>query len=250
MRNDEGKPGIWREWNQTGDSPALPRRPPRQSLVDLAYEAVVEAIVDRRIGSGVRNGIDALAARLDMSATPVREALARASAKGLVVQESNRGFIVAPFLSPDEYGDLWDTRRLLELHALEQARVDDASVARLSAIIARMPSMDHGPVYRGFREFSEADREFHHTLVAMASNTFLVRAWDDLHFHLHVGRIYAGQGLIDFHDALREHDAIVGLLRARDISSAAQELARHIDGARARLTPLIEQTGSDAAGAA
>jgi DNA-binding GntR family transcriptional regulator len=247
MRNGESKREPWADLTAVDLPLALQRRPPRQSLVDLAYEAIVEAIVDRRIGSGARIGIDALAERLGMSATPVREALARASAKGLVVQESNRGVTVAPLLSPEEYGDLWDTRRLIELHALDEARLEPAAVERLGAIIAGMPSMEHGPVYRGFREFSEADHEFHHTLVSMAGNEFLMRAWDDLHFHLHAGRLYAGPGLVDFHDALREHGAIVALLRAGDKTAARSALAGHIDGARRRLAPLIEQSRSASA---
>lgn len=229
---------------QDASSTLVLRRPPRPSLADLAYEAVVEAIVDRRIKPGARIGIDPLAMELEMSATPIREALARAAAKRLVVQVSNRGFTVTPLLSEREYHQLWDVRYLLEIHAIRAARSSDERITQLATIVDRMPLMEHGPIYRDFKEFSEADREFHHTLVAMAGNDFLLRAWDDLHFHLHVGRLYAGAGLVDFDDALREHAAIADHLVAGQREAAMRELAHHIKRAEQRLVDLVTRNGS------
>lgn len=222
---------------------ALVRRPPRPSLVDLAYDAIVEAIVDRRIKPGARIGIDALASQLEMSGTPVREALARAAAKRLVVQSGNRGFKVTPLLSEREYHHLWDVRRLLEIHAVETGPITAETVARLRAITSRMPLKEPKPVYRDFKTFNEADREFHHVLVAMAGNASLLRAWSDLHFHLHVGRLYAGVGLIDFGDALTEHAGIVELMESGGGQAVAGALRRHIHRAEDRLLELVTTSG-------
>ena len=66
------------------------QRPERPSLVTLAYEAVVEAIVDRRLEPGSRISIESLADQLEMSTTPIREALMRTVAERLVIQDNNR----------------------------------------------------------------------------------------------------------------------------------------------------------------
>lgn len=212
----------------------------RKSLVDVAYEALLGAIFDQALQPGERLRIDALARTLDMSITPVREALVRASAERLVVQTSNRGFAVAPLLSPQEYHDLFAARLAIESAAVAAARaVDEAALGRLrqlSALIGELPS---GPSYGEFGRFSAADREFHRALVGLSSNSFLVAAWEGLHAHLHHSRLYAGAGVIDFDDALREHEAILAALAAGDTEAAAEAAGEHIHNAERRLASLL-----------
>ncbi len=215
------------------------RRPSTRSLPELAYETIVQAIFDRTFQPGARLNIDMLAEQLDMSNTPVREALTRAVAQRLVIQDNNRGFTVAPLLKEQEYHQLFDMRHLLEMHAFALMHLDDAAIARLCELVALMPSMEHGTVYSDFREFNQADREFHHTLITMSHNPFLIRAWEDLYFHLHMGRLYAGAGVVDFGYALPEHTAIAQALQAGNREAAATSASYHIQQAEQRLQRLL-----------
>ncbi|HEY7417398.1 MAG TPA: GntR family transcriptional regulator [Ktedonobacteraceae bacterium] len=220
----------------------IARRQPTRSLPELAYEAIVQAIFDRVFQPGTHLNIDMLAQQLDMSNTPVREALTRAVAQRLVIQDTNRGFTVAPLLKEQEYQQLFDIRHLLEMHAFEIMRPEEAAIAHLSELVAQMPAMEHGAAYSDFREFNQADREFHHTLITMSHNPFLIRAWEDLYFHLHMGRLYAGAGVVDFGYALPEHTAIAQALQAGDREAAAKAASYHIQQARQRLRSLLPAT--------
>lgn len=222
--------------------PPTLRRQQSRSLPDLAYEAIVQAIVDRQYEPGSRLNIDALAGQLEMSNTPVREALMRAVAQRLVLQDNNRGFLVAPLLDKQAYHQLFEIRLLLERHALETFQPDQEILAQLVEIVARMPLMEHGVAYRDFKEFNQADREFHRLLLLASQNPFLIRAWDDLHFHLRMGRLYAGAGVIDFSNALREHAAIVQALQEGNREVAVQATTHHISRAEARLQHLLPVT--------
>jgi DNA-binding GntR family transcriptional regulator len=215
------------------------RRISPTNLAAQAHEAIVEAIFDRQLEPGARLSIEEVAKRLGMSATPVREALARAAGQGLVTRESNRGFSITPLLSEREFHDLFEFRRQLETSALGRAEPDSGAVRRLEEIVALMPAMEHGAVYRDFREFNQADREFHRVLVVAGGNKFLMKAWEDLHFHLQVGRLYAGVGVIDFGDALREHAAIVEALKVGKKKEAVLALKRHVESAERRLVSLL-----------
>lgn len=219
-------------------SPPL-RRPPSRSLTDLAYEAIVQVIVDRQYEPGSRLNIDALAAQLEMSNTPVREALTRAAMQRLVLQDNNRGFLVTPLLNEQEYHQLFDVRALLELHALQTSLPDQETLKRLTELAEIMPSMKHGPIYHDFKQFNQADREFHYLLISSSRNAFLIRAWSDLHFHLHVGRLYAGAGVIDFSQALSEHNTIVEALQKNDQRALVETATQHIQHAEARLRQLL-----------
>lgn len=215
------------------------RRPVRRlSLAGQAYEAIIEAIFDRQLQPGAQLSIDGAARELGMSITPVREALSQIAAQRLVLQESNRGYTVAPLLSARDFHDLFAVRRLLEEHALEVMELDAEAIECLRRIASQMPIMENGAHYRDYRDFNLADREFHRTIVSMSGNEVLLRSWDDLHFHLHVGRLYAGVGLIDLDDALREHSEIVSALRKSDPRAALQALTAHVRGAEARLSHL------------
>src|SRR5687768_8381744 len=96
-------------------------RPEHQSLADLAYNALVKAIVNQDFEPGAALSIDGLARQLSMSNTPVREALMRANGERLVRQKTNHGFVVAALLTPNELHQLFDLRHMLEVHALSKA---------------------------------------------------------------------------------------------------------------------------------
>ena len=220
------------------DAPILRRRS-WASLADLAYESIVAGIFEGRLPPGTPLNIDALRRELAMSNTPLREALSRLAAERLAVLSANRGYTVAPRLSGEGYHQLFDLRYLLEIHALEVADVDSDAIDRVDQILGRMVSANQGPEYRDFKVFSQADREFHHALVSMSRNEFLVRAWTDLHFHLHVGRLYGGTGVVDYGEAVQEHRAIVDALRIGDKQELIRLDALHIKRAEERLESLL-----------
>src|SRR5258705_5931329 len=100
---------------------ALPRPPSRQTLTDSVYEAVMELVMDQHIEAGGRVNIDLVARQLNVSPTPVREALARLEMDGLVMKEPLRGYSVTPTLDTKTFNDLYDVRRLLEPFAARRA---------------------------------------------------------------------------------------------------------------------------------
>lgn len=220
------------------------RRRPRLSLAQEAYESILEAIVDRRLLPGTRLLIRSLAEDLEMSTTPVREALGRAAGQRLVLHVTNRGCTVAPLLDHAGYDHLFDVRRLLEEHAVRAAVPARESVRRLQELSRDMEDMDHGDHFRAFHDFNQADREFHLTLVGLAANPFLEQAWTELHFHLHLGRLYTGAGIIDYSDALREHAAISRSLSDGDLITAAALAVDHIRSAQRRLRRLLPPADS------
>jgi DNA-binding GntR family transcriptional regulator len=211
----------------------------RPSLTDLAYQALVESIYDRTFPPGEPVSIDGFAERLGISITPVREALVRAASRRLLTRESNKGFRVAPLLTTEAYHQLFDVRRLIELHAVGQAQIDDASVAAMADALARMRAGGSGPAYRDFREYSRADRDFHAALVGMSANAFLLDAWENLHHHLHVSRLYAGSGVLDASEAIAEHAAILEAAREGDRDALVAATREHIVVAERRLATRL-----------
>ncbi len=81
--------------------------PARQMLAGEVYEYIKTQLMDQRIQPGVRINIDKLARQLQISQTPIREALARLEAEGLVTKEPLRGYSSTPLLDPSSFQQLY-----------------------------------------------------------------------------------------------------------------------------------------------
>jgi DNA-binding GntR family transcriptional regulator len=204
------------------------RRQQYLSLTDIAYNALLEAIINQDLKPGAPISIDNLAKELNMSNTPVREALMRAHGQRLVTQKTNHGFLVSDILTQDEFKQLFEVRHLLEVYALRVANITNEAVHAASSIVAQMAASADGTVYVDYREYMALDHQLHRVLVGLSNNEFLLDAWEDLHVHLHLSRLYTGIGLFDRNDSTKEHQAIVEALQQGNPTAAADLLSHHI----------------------
>jgi DNA-binding GntR family transcriptional regulator len=109
---------------------------PRQSLVDVAYVALRDAITSGTLLPGTRLREAALAQHLSISTTPVREALRRLDREGLVRLSPNRGAVVAAF-DLREILDLFEVREVLECRAVRRAAGQRTRYASSRSVVAR-----------------------------------------------------------------------------------------------------------------
>lgn len=227
----------------------LVRRPAtRGSLVDVAYDAIAEAIFNHRLEPGARLRIEALSADLGMSITPVREALTRTGAAGLTRLDVNRGHTVTPILDAASFHQLFAARRTIESAAVRGTERSPAAwvsqltsedIRSLRAQVKEMSKVGHGARYADYSRFSQLDHELHLRLVRLGGNPFFITAFVSLNFHLHMSRLYAGAGVVDYDDAQAEHAAIIDALDRHDGSSVWQACKTHILQAEKRLLPLL-----------
>ncbi|MBX3062692.1 MAG: GntR family transcriptional regulator [Anaerolineae bacterium] len=201
-----------------------------RSLTDIAYDVVIAGIINQEFKPGAVISIDNLARQLNMSNTPVREALMRAHGQRLVNQRSNHGFVVTNILTPEELHDLFEVRYALEMLALNTADWSAAAdvVAVLDGLYEQMKATANGTVYHTFGDYMVLDRQFHRALIELSGNKFLVAAWEDLHVHLHLSRLYTGIGLFDRSDSTNEHGVIVEAVRNGDKKAVISLLGQHI----------------------
>ena len=109
--------------------------PRRSVLSDETYEAIKGMIFKHEISPGSRVNIDALSYDLQVSQTPIREALSRLESEGLIVKEPLKGFSATNLLTLKEFNDMFQFRLLIEPWAAEEAarKIDLAGKAALKA---------------------------------------------------------------------------------------------------------------------
>ncbi len=93
---------------------------PRQSLSAAVIERLREKILSGELREGQQLRQDVIAAEFQISRIPVREALSHLAAEGLIKIIANRGAIVSA-LSPEEIGELFEARAVLECYMLREA---------------------------------------------------------------------------------------------------------------------------------
>lgn len=157
-----------------------------RAAVERAYERIRAAIVEGRYTPGQRLVEQTVAEEFDLSRTPVREAIRRLDAEGLVVTERNRGAMVRA-VSVDEVLDLYELRARLEAYAAELAaeRMSDDELAELAAAVDSFGAVLAANPVTGLddiRSLNDANRRIHSGIVEGAHHvrlgTMLSRAVD------------------------------------------------------------------------
>jgi GntR family transcriptional regulator, rspAB operon transcriptional repressor len=225
----------------------------RQDLRDQVHLILRAEIVQARLESGERLHVGRLADRLGVSPTPVKEALSRLAAEGLVEVGARGGtFVTRPTrASVDE---IFDLREVLEQFAAARAmavatEADLAQLTELSHSIRTRVQVDGSLAYEGF---SHDDIAFYNLLVGLAGNKRLMQMYQDLHAYTIVARSYyqiraKGRGKDSAgHLAVSEqHLAIVAAMRARNPDALRAAISTHIASVRAFGHKAVALVGED-----
>ncbi|WP_436793880.1 GntR family transcriptional regulator [Actinospongicola halichondriae] len=216
-----------------------PALPVRSVLVDDVYEAIKTWIMDSVREPGIKANIDALSRSLEVSHTPVREALARLAAEGFVVKEPSRGYTVTAPLTAEQVADLYEFRLLLEPWAAGRAalRGDDRAERLLLAELATCPEAPDADNYEAYRAIAAHDERFHDLVLDLAGNEPARRAFAGTNCHLHIFRLSYGRGM--GMRALHEHQVVADAIIAGDDVAASAAMNMHLTRSRDRIAEVF-----------
>lgn len=221
---------------------AASERPQRSVLADSTYEAIKQLIMDNRLAAGSRISMDGLARDLGVSPTPVREALARLDADGLVSKRPLVGYTVAELLDTAAFEDLFAMRLLLEPQAARLAAPHVAADPRLRGeiedVARAMAQVPEGSGYVVYREQAAHDARFHDAIALASGSPLLRESIDRLRAHMHLYRLYWRSGIAS--ETTHEHDRILAALIAGDADAAADAMRAHVQASHDRLAPFAE----------
>lgn len=204
-----------------------------KTLPGLVQEEILRMIKMGELEAGAKlNEVD-LAARLNVSRGPVREAFRALEEAGLVRLEKNRGVFVRR-IDPAEAAELYEVRAGLDVMAGRRLAplISPAQLDELYALVGRM---EDSARHCAINDYFPQNIQFHDRLVEMAGNAKLLalyRRLVDETYLLRRRSLTLGGG---FAVSNVEHRAIVDALASRDAERAALALGLHIDHARERL---------------
>ncbi len=195
-------------------------------LSELVYQSLLEAILSGQLAAGHPVSELAVARQLDVSRTPVHEAIGQLIKDGLVQQEANCRPVVASFTSAD-ISDIFDMRLLLEPAAAAGAaeQMDRVTLKELSDECDQLRSERKSPDF--VKRWAEHDHHFHSAIAAACGSPRLEQ--DILRYRrLHRGINCLFNTASGLNSAVSEHAKILKSLKRRDGESAALAMAEHI----------------------
>lgn len=219
----------WRKHGADGTRSCALKGLAKESLREQASDVIRAEIIAGELEPGKIYSAITLAQRLDVSPTPVREALLDLANQGLVAAVRNRGYRV---LRPDEsdLDEIGELRLMLEVPAarLVAERATDEQLLDLEIAVGEMESMAH---IQDPAAFLLADREFHLALLQLTGNQRLVRLVAQLRDQARlVG--FTALALPGRQRAAAEHRGIFEALSQRDGARAETLMRAHIEHTR------------------
>lgn len=210
-----------------------PGEEPPRSVTSAVFVQLRSEVLTGALKGGQPLRAAAIASRLRVSLTAVREALVRLLSDNFVTSIDQKGFRVSP-VSREDLADVTQTRILIEgtalRHSMENGGADwrarvIASHARLSALPVRRPDKPD----ETNEAWAEEHERFHLTLLEACGSPWLLRFRSTLYAHSERYRRLSveAQGLSSVRSVAQEHDVIVEAVLRGDADGAVEALSQH-----------------------
>jgi DNA-binding GntR family transcriptional regulator len=203
---------------------------PRQVLHQQAALRLRQLIVEGAIAPGAKLNERELAEQLQVSRTPLREAIKMLAAEGLVELLPNRG-AVATLLSPQDVADTFEVIAGLEEQsgALAAQRIGEQELAEIRALHYEMLA---AYTRRDLSTYYRLNAQIHDRINAAARNPVLTRTYRQVNARLQALRFRSNFDERKWQRAVAEHDAMVQLLAARDAAGLRTLMRQHLEHKR------------------
>ncbi|WP_107852816.1 GntR family transcriptional regulator [Oceanimonas marisflavi] len=198
----------------------------RRSLHEEVADCVRTMIIEGELKEGERINEPALCKQLDISRTPLREALKVLNSEGIVTIEPNRGARVA-VITPEEIREHFEIICSLERRAAELA-AERATKAELAELTRLQQQLEDYHQAQDKQQYFEVNQHIHRLIIELAGNETLTLLHHQLMNKVSRGRYLA----IGFHhrwdESVTEHRDLLEALKAGDGDRAGRILAEHV----------------------
>lgn len=214
----------------------------RQSQAELAYEKLKKLLLDGTMPAGAQMLEQEAAERLNMSRTPVREAMVRLRQEGMVEIRPRHGMRVLP-ISAADMAEIYEVLTALEGAAAEAVARRGVPARQLSLLRGAVRDMDRALERDDLAAWAEADERFHSHLVELSGNQRLIQMVAQLWDQAHRARMLTLRLRPRPTNSNREHEALVEAMAAGKPELARQIHEGHRRRAGTMLIELLERLG-------
>lgn len=198
----------------------------RRRVSDEVYEQILDAIHNNDITESDRLVQEKLAAELQISRTPVREALLRLEQEGILVTSPRGGFVIHR-LSEDEVSELYQARAAVEAQAARiLANLNDPEK---NASLRQKIEQEEATVKPTIKAYFKANRNIHRAIVELCDNRYLLEMFDNIWNRSTSFSVFATLEKVDITRSLGGHLNLIEAIETGDPCRAMETLIAHIN---------------------
>lgn len=215
----------------------------RERTSDSVYQILRDSILTQVFKPGERLNVPDLAKKLDVSITPVKEAITRLTAEGLIAVQPRSGTFVTE-LTPDYIAETFELRIALECFAAEKA-MRKLTVEHIEQLREMVADLELPVVSEQDRSFHEAKNvEFHRYMVELCGNKRLLEMYNGLNAYINIARVHRSREGWEsrVEQEKSEHQQMLRAIESRKPQQLVKALRKHIERAAASLIEDLKST--------
>ena len=202
------------------------------TLVDVAYHNIRKDIIEEYLPAGQKINLSDLCARYGVSPTPIKQALNRLMAEGLVENIPRKGCRVRPF-NWSELDEIFELRLMMEVNFAPQATVSVQSTPQLQGrfednLQKNMELVQRYDTAEEYFETYEIDQQFHELIILASGNRTALRVYATY--------LFGKQPRIQTINGILEHRAIYESMKAGNVDQVCHLLHSHLENARKKIS--------------
>ncbi len=209
-----------------------------QNLHEATFQTLRSLLVEGKIAPGSKLNERELAERLNVSRTPIREAIRRLAADGLVELIANRGAIAIQ-LSLEDVIHTFDVIAELEGYSGELAaqNISDSTLSELEALQYEMMA---SYARRDLSSYYKLNLGIHHLINQAANNPILTKLFSQVNARIEALRFRSNQDGVKWEKAVEEHQEMLDALKARDSARMRKVMISHVTNKRNVVVQLLK----------
>ena len=217
---------------------ALTEQAGSQNLHEATFQTLKSLLVEGKIAPGSKLNERELAERLNVSRTPIREAIRRLAADGLVELIANRGAIAVQ-LSIDDVIHTFDVIAELEGYSGELAakNISDSTLSELEALQYEMMA---SYARRDLSSYYKLNLRIHRLINQAANNPVLATLFSQVNSRIEALRFRSNQDGVKWEKAVEEHQEMLDALKARDSARMRKVMITHVTNKRDVVVQLLK----------
>jgi DNA-binding GntR family transcriptional regulator len=213
-----------------------------KSLHEQTYKALRESILNGELAAGDRLIETQIAEQLQVSRTPIREAIRQLQREDLITADE-LGWLRVTTVSPSEAMHLYDCRMALETLAVTSAcqNATDSQLKKLKSLVAQVEKLfkqqDSNP---SSSQLLELDYQFHRTVAQCSGNNYLVFLLDQIFAKMALLRVQTTRHNPRVLEIRTEHQLLMEAIISRNIEVATQAIQSHLMASKSRVVQELE----------
>ncbi|GAB4229644.1 MAG: GntR family transcriptional regulator [Elainellaceae cyanobacterium] len=217
-----------------------------KSLHEQTYEALRTSILSGDFAPGDRLVETQIAQRLQVSRTPIREALRQLQREGLVTPDSSGGMRVTAISVIDAI-QLYDCRIALEQLSIAGAceQASPVQLKQLEEYVLQAERLSSGKTTQKAAQLLDLDYQFHHLIAESSGNSWLVFLLDQVFDKMALLRTQTTHHNPNVLEIRLEHRQIYEAIAQRNMAIATQAIQTHLIASKARVIEEIQQLAPD-----